>query len=386
MVGCFGGIGRSITRWMASQGAKSFVFMSRSGLSRPSARELVDDLENRGARCQALTSDVSNLTDVERAVRSAPSPIGGIVQASMAVKAINWESLSCDAWHHGIEAKVKGTWNLHHCLSSPDVENRLDFFLLVSSVSGTIGSPTEPGYCAANAFLDNFARYRRCNGLPGISLGLGVVNDVGYLHEHPEMEAVFSRRGFQGVSEDEMLQMIDLAIDSDLSAHHERTTSADPLMSAHILAGLELQQAKAQAKKNGSATIEVLFRDPRSSILAASYARDVGQSSSSSTQANSSFISKIPAEVREAVQGGKALSDAVGIALSKKFCEIIMLPEGQLEVDAPVVGFGLDSMLAAEFRGFVFQKFNVDLPFMTLLANTSTIRSLAESVVKSVSV
>nr|POE74550.1 highly reducing polyketide synthase cla2 [Quercus suber] len=378
MVGCFGGIGRSITRWMVSQGAKSFVFMSRSGLMRSSARVLIDDLEKQGVKSQVLTSDVGNAADVKKAIESAPTPIGGIVQASMAVKAVNWESLSCEQWHDGIQAKVQGTWNIHRCLST-GLGNDLDFFLMVSSVSGTIGSPTEPSYCAANAFMDNFARFRRRSGLRGISLGLGVINDVGYLHEHPEMEAVFSRRGFQGISEDEMLQMIDLAINSDSNADSE-PQSSDTLVHSHILTGLELQQAKAQARKNGSATIEVLFRDPRAGILAASYARDVGQSSVSSSQTDSPQLSNIPSEVRQAVQAGNTLSEAVGVLVARKFGEIIMLPQEQLDMDVPVVSFGLDSMLAAEFRGYVFQVFRVDLPFMTLLSNTTTMRKLAESV------
>jgi hypothetical protein len=59
-------------------------------------------------------------------------------------------------WHTGIDPKVQGTWNIHNSLKGHDKD--LDFFLLTSSISGSVGTATEANYCAANYFLDNFAR------------------------------------------------------------------------------------------------------------------------------------------------------------------------------------------------------------------------------------
>lgn len=62
-------------------------------------------------------------------------------------------------WHTGIDPKeVKGTWSIHNATKGKDSE--LDFFLMSSSISGSVGTVMESNYCAANYSLDVFARYR----------------------------------------------------------------------------------------------------------------------------------------------------------------------------------------------------------------------------------
>ncbi|KAI8175177.1 hypothetical protein K4K51_007770 [Colletotrichum sp. SAR 10_75] len=48
--------------------------------------------------------------------------------------------------------------------SENDVED-LDFFILLSSVSGVIGNSAQGNYCAGNTFEDVLAHHRRANGM-----------------------------------------------------------------------------------------------------------------------------------------------------------------------------------------------------------------------------
>ena len=48
ITGGTGGVGRSIARWLPSQGDKKIVLASRSGTSKPSTRELIDELKQHG--------------------------------------------------------------------------------------------------------------------------------------------------------------------------------------------------------------------------------------------------------------------------------------------------------------------------------------------------
>ena len=89
-------------------------------------------------------------------------------------------------WHTGIDAKVKGTWNLYNTLQLSCQVLQLDFFLLTSSVSGSVGTAAESNYCADNHFLDLFAGYLRSQGLPAVSIGIGMIPEVGYLHDNPD--------------------------------------------------------------------------------------------------------------------------------------------------------------------------------------------------------
>ena len=86
LIGCFGGVGRSITRWMLSRGAWHFVFLSRSGGSASTGKALIADKEGVHGTVSVCVGDVGNLQDVQRAFGMAQLPIGGVVQASMSVK------------------------------------------------------------------------------------------------------------------------------------------------------------------------------------------------------------------------------------------------------------------------------------------------------------
>lgn len=83
MIGCLGGLGRSISKWMVKRGARKFVFVGRTGTDRKPARQLVEDLEAEGADITVIRGDVGVLADVQRAVAAIKGPIGGVIQAAM---------------------------------------------------------------------------------------------------------------------------------------------------------------------------------------------------------------------------------------------------------------------------------------------------------------
>jgi acyl transferase domain-containing protein/NADPH:quinone reductase-like Zn-dependent oxidoreductase len=88
LVGCLGGLGRSLTSWMMESGARRFTFLSRSGADSKSAAALVKELEAAGAFVQVVRGDASSRLDVARAVEGVPSeyPIKGVVNAAMVLR------------------------------------------------------------------------------------------------------------------------------------------------------------------------------------------------------------------------------------------------------------------------------------------------------------
>ncbi|KAF9728924.1 Type I Iterative PKS [Paraphaeosphaeria minitans] len=370
MVGCLGGLGRTLTRWMLQRGARKFAFLGRSGLDKPAARKLVRDVEVAGGECVVIRGDVCKEEDVAALVNETTGDIGGVVQAAMGLNEALFTSMPNAYWHTGIDPKVQGTWHLHRSLRASGRDKNLDFFLLTSSVSGSVGTATESNYCAGNYFLDLFARYRRAQGLPAMSVGLGMISGAGYLHENPEIEALLLRKGIQAIDEDELLQIFDIALSSNTldGIHHPHDKGAE----RHILTGLEPIGLKELRKKGFEGTNPTLD-DPRASLL--SSALD-GQDD----VLRQAHAGDLPAPITEALEAGQSLADALLNFIRRRFGNLTLLKYDSVDVRCPFANYGMDSMIAAEFRTWFYQSLSVDVPFLMLLDKTTTLEALRDLV------
>lgn len=273
-------------------------------------------------------------------------------------------------WHTGIDPKLIGSWNLYNALEGRTGD--LDFFLMTSSVSGSVGTATEGNYCAANYFLDVFARFLRSKGLPGLSIGLGMISEVGYLHENPEIEALLLRKGIQAINEDELLQIIDISLCNKNKAVY------DTMASSHVLTGLEPLGLKLLQKAGFSGSNPTL-NDPRASVLAAILDSDSDQDLKSG--------SGMPAELAEALEDGhegQSALEAIVHLIVKRFSNLVLQQIDKIDPTRALSKFGMDSMLAAEFRTWFYQAFKVDVPFLTLLSDATTLNTLGDLVHESI--
>ena len=88
LVGGLGGLGRSTALWMADHGAKNLIFVSRSGIAKQEARELVNVLKERQITVVVHSCDVGNasqLKDVLAQSNHMP-PVRGVVQGVMVLQ------------------------------------------------------------------------------------------------------------------------------------------------------------------------------------------------------------------------------------------------------------------------------------------------------------
>lgn len=389
LVGCLGGLGRSLSRWMMARGARKFVFLGRSGCDKPTAQQLVSRLQNAGASVTVVRGDVANAAHIREAVSEsvALGPIGGVVQAAMGLQEALFTRMTNEAWHIGIQPKWRGTWNLHHALEGHD--EALDFFLMTSSLSGSVGTATESNYCAANGFLDAFARWRRAQGKPAISLGLGMISEVGYLHENPDIEALLLRKGIQPLNEDEFLQVLDFGLsgpggESDF-AHREPLALAAE--AAHILTGLEPIGIRKLMEKGFDVNSGSTMQDPRTALLAASLlAEQDAQNADQGTDlsqlaAAAEWVKDVPTHAMPVFASevdAPSMQDAILRLVKKRFSNLILMPLDQIDDRRPLPSFGVDSMLAAEFRTWFWNTFKVDVPFLDIVSPQKALCNLAE--------
>lgn len=130
LAGGLGGLGRSIAKWMASRGARHFIFLSRNGSQSEIAQALIAELEGDGCQVAAFACDVSNANLLEQAIAECSSimpPIRGCIQGAMQLKDSAFETMSHSDFTAAIRPKVHGSFNLHNTLP----EN-LDFFVRTS--------------------------------------------------------------------------------------------------------------------------------------------------------------------------------------------------------------------------------------------------------------
>ncbi|KIA75786.1 polyketide synthase [Aspergillus ustus] len=391
LVGCLGGLGRSLTRWMTSRGARKFVFLGRSGCDKPTAHQLVSSMRKAGAIVSVVRGDVSDQDHVREAVltSAAAGPIGGVVQAAMGLKEALFTTMTNEAWQTGIQPKWRGSWNLHHALTEQDHDKDLDFFLLTSSLSGSCGTATESNYCAANSFLDAFAHWRRAQGKTAVSVGLGMISEVGYLHENPEIEALLLRKGIQPLSEEEFLQVVDLAI-SGPGGEADFAQSQDAARkSGHILTGLE-PNAIRELMKQGFDVSNGIMDDARTSLLAGmllaeqdendAQAGAAGAGGQGGAGAIAEWMREVPASAAAmfaAERDADSMLDAILRLATRRFSNLILVPVDQVDKAAPLPSFGVDSMLAAEFRTWFWNTFAVDVPYLDIVSPQTTLSSLS---------
>lgn len=362
---------------MMALGARNFVFLGRSGTDKPEAEALVSRLRGAGADVKVVRGDVSSQEHVDAAVDAcAGRPIGGVVQAAMGLSEALFCRMTNKAWHTGIQPKWAGSWNVHRALERDGREEHLDFFLLTSSVSGTVGTATESNYCAANGFLDAFARYRHSVGKPAVSIGLGMISEVGYLHENPEIEALLLRKGIQPLNEDEFLQVVDFAL-------------APGPKAPHILTGLE-PFGLLQLIKKGFEVENGTTQDPRAGFLAAALLASQQDDNSKSptalinAAAAAPWFKAVPAGTAAVSLAAEAsapsLKEAALRLARKRFSNLILLPLEQIDDHKPLPQFGVDSMIAAEYRTWFWSTFKVDVPFLDIMSPKKSLDSFASLV------
>ncbi|KAI0025583.1 putative polyketide synthase [Xylariomycetidae sp. FL0641] len=365
LVGCLGGLGRQVALWMASRGAKHLAFVSRSGADSPAAAKVLSTLQQRGVDAVALRADITDRGSLAAAVGSLDRrrfPIRGAVNAATVIQDSIFANMTMAKWRAVADTKVRGSLNLHAVLG--DLAAPLDFFVMTSSIASALGSAGQGNYSAANALLDALATHRRARGQPAMSLVLPAIFGIGHIAEHREIEAAIRSKGYYGVYEAEMLDAFEVAMTPDLG----QGVAGD-----HVVLGVQPRRFGAAIRAAGA---HVGFdTDPRLGWLARAVAQQGGGGSGSGGGAAESILTTIAA----APSPDEAVAAATA-HMARRLGRVLMLEEADVAVAGKsIASHGLDSMIGAEFRNWLFREFGADIPFQQLLAGSLTLTELAKT-------
>ncbi|KAH9869266.1 hypothetical protein IAQ61_006471 [Plenodomus lingam] len=350
LIGGTGGLGRSIARWLARNGAKHIVLLSRSGIAKGKAMDEINALNQDGTQVVIRRCDVADRSDVDKLVsmglRDLP-PVRGIIHGAMVLHDVLFEKMAHDQYSSVVEAKVQGAWNVHHAFEGV----ALDFFILISSAAGAVGNRGQAAYAAANTFLNGFAQYLVGRGVSATSIDLTAVSDAGYLAEDKKKAAEVARNlGSDTICEAEVLALIQAAIQGELAS-----------CNGHAITGMRITSSMQPFWSHDAKFLHLLK------------AAEADSASSPTSAAKSwSALFKAATCRPEAAQ-------VVCEALVQKIAEVIAMEPEALDIGRALSHYPLDSLTAIEVRNFIARMFEANMQVLELLAS-GTISSLAQVV------
>ena len=209
ITGATSGLGALVASHLAGQGARRLVLVSRSGPRAEGAAELLADLAQRGCEAQVVACDVTDRGALAAVIDGIPSehPLTAVVHAAGVLDDGVVATLDEHRLRRVLAPKVDGALHLHEL--SRDLG--LSQFVMFSSIAGTLGTPGQANYAAANAFLDALAQHRRAEGLPATSLAWGAWQR-GMLDSLSDDDRERGRRaGIAALTDEDGLELFDRA-------------------------------------------------------------------------------------------------------------------------------------------------------------------------------
>ncbi|KAB2572374.1 Reducing polyketide synthase rdc5 [Lasiodiplodia theobromae] len=363
IVGGLKGLCGSLAIHLARSGAKHIVALSRSGCKDDVSQGIIHQCRSLGCEVQEAIADICNEEDVIRVFQQASPPIGGVIQGAMVLKDKPYETMTLDEYHAVIASKVQGTWSLHK--ASLQSATPLDFFTLLSSISGLEGKKGQANYAAGNAFLDAFSAYRNAQGLAANAVNLGVIEDVGYIFEQGGMEQHFDRRHWTYINEVILRRILGYSI------MQQGSTPLNGYSVSQLITGIAVPQP---ADSDNS-------RDAR---FAAMFVGDGGDAASGGANAKAGADQDLQEFFllhRSGADPSLVLKSVIEV-VNKRFMKILGLDQ-PLEPGKPLAAYGLDSLSAVEFRNWLRADVGAELTMLEI-TNASSLVKLCEKIVAKV--
>ncbi|KAG9238586.1 hypothetical protein BJ875DRAFT_415989 [Amylocarpus encephaloides] len=352
IAGGFGGLARSIARWMTSRGAKNLILLSRSGPKPGAPQDLVEDLTRQGICVKCPKCDICSaeqLSMVLKTYENVLPPIKGCIQGSMVLQDSSFMNMTYDQWITTIKPRVQGTWNLHSLLPKG-----MDFFVLLSSLTGIMGNGGQANYAAGNTYMDALAHSRIATGEKAVSLDLGWIQDQGIVAENEQLQKVLESAGFLiPISQPNLLGILDYYCNPSLELNQ---------MNCQAIVGVA---SPTYSKSRGKEVHSILRRSLWRSLKLCEGQEGV-------TSAVTKYERKTNYE--EILNNAKSHSEAAGVieqALLEKLSISLDIPSDSIHPRKPIHTYGVDSLLAVGLRNWFKKEFRSNVSVFDIVSNSS---------------
>ncbi|WP_335580789.1 SDR family NAD(P)-dependent oxidoreductase [Streptomyces sp. KLMMK] len=201
------GLGAAVAGLLADRGARHLALVSRRGPATPGAGDLLDALARKGATATAYAADVADpaaLGDVLDRIAATGFPLRGVIHSAMALGDALLTELDDGTAESVLAPKLRGTMLLDRLTRAIP----LDFFVVHSSISATVGHRAQAAYGAGNLAMEGIVRARRAAGVPGLAVGWGLIGEIGTA-ALDEVSSVLERMGLAPMRTDDILASLE---------------------------------------------------------------------------------------------------------------------------------------------------------------------------------
>ncbi|KAI2888312.1 hypothetical protein CBS76997_8218 [Aspergillus niger] len=346
LVGMTGDLGRSVCHWMISRGARHLVLTSRSPNVDPG---WLEEMSALGARVVVMAMDVSDRTSVMRVhnhILADLPPVGGVVNGAMVARDCAFTETSFEDVNTVLEPKIDGSKILDELYQ----DEGLDFFILMGSLAGMIGSFNQSIYAATAVFMEDLVLQRRLRGQVGSIIHPAEVRGVGYV----------TRMGSQFSS-----NVVKLFGECILSERDLLEQFAEGILASRPGSGLNPVISCGLAMTDPTVYPDVIwFKNPTlwSHVHYFRHSESLG-----------SRKEQVP--IKTQLQSANSLSEAAGIiatGFSQKVQRKLQLPSNSdLPGTTLLSDLGIDSLIAVDLRVWFVKELGVDMPVLKLLGGSS---------------
>ncbi|KAL6716062.1 hypothetical protein ACLMJK_007024 [Lecanora helva] len=322
-------IGQSICRLMARSGAGNIVILSRREVLCEQQRAMEEEMACHRTKLYIKSCDISDeasVKEVAKWCRETIPPIRGVIQAAVVLQDRVLEQMNPQDFKAGLLPKYHGTINLSQAFESPS----LDFFIMLSSLSGILGVKSQASYASGSVFQDSFAHSKADSHTNYLSLDLGMIEDTDTVASYPERRASLLREGFIPLKLEQVLRLLNYCMSPQ--ARQDRLKQ--------ITIGFNRQSLVAQQ-------CTVNLRNPLFNHLPLDT-----RTTTSSEPTKQKSTQSLDATI-SAAKDINEIHTIIANALKTQLSTLIALDIEKIHLDVPMSALGLDSLITIELRNWI---------------------------------
>lgn len=228
ITGGLGGLGLQFAKYLTSKNKVNVVLLNRTKMPDSSEWdaivsegadkrliqkiEMIREMKKNGSTVRCYSTDISDINETKAVfdlIKAQYGNIRGVIHGAGLAGDGFMITRNHQDFCNVLAPKIQGTWVLDKLTE----DEKMDFFILFSSISAICPEVGQGDYTSANSYLDSYSSYRSKKGKRVLSINWPAWNEVGMAVDHGvDMESEI----FKSVSTEDALRVFEKAIQSEV--------------------------------------------------------------------------------------------------------------------------------------------------------------------------